>query len=464
MKGDHCYVAESELPASIDDAFGYHERWGALDRLIPPWESAVIEKSDRSLRPGSVVVLKSRIAGIPVRWVAEHTSYDPPNLFEDTQRSGPFERWNHRHEFRSSSADQCQLRDVIKYRLPMQPFGDIFGRAKALRTIEAMFAYRHRTTRDDLRLLRDFPHRSMSVAISGSTGLMGSRLAILLSLLGHETKSIVRGDSNDQSEVSVWQDDDSFRDLEGVDAVVHLAGKPIADERWTDRVKQQIIESRVAKTRVLCEKLSRLDRKPEVLVCASATGFYGDRDDEVLSESSVAGDGFLPDVSVQWEDATQPAVDAGIRVVFARFGIVLTPAGGALKKMLTPAKLCGGSLGSGQQWWSWVALDDAIGAIYHALAKSNVSGPMNVVSPQPIKNAEFAKTLADVLGRKAILPAPAFALRLAMGEMADALLLASTRVEPGTLTKSGYRFRFTDLADTLRHYLGRNRLVSVEDQ
>ena len=456
------YVAETTLPVSVNDAFAYHERPGALERLIPPWESAVIERSDRSLEPGSRVVLVTKIAGVPVRWVAQHTRYDPPNLFEDMQQSGPFASWTHRHQFEAAGESSSRLRDAIEYRLPMGSIGDFFGRGTALRTIEAMFAYRHRTTRDDLQLMSVQSQPPVSVAISGSGGLVGSRLQTLLSLLGHQTKTIVRGASEHQDEIAVWTEDESYRKLDGIDAVVHLAGKPIADARWTDQVKRQIRDSRVAMTRQLCEKLARLEHKPSVLVCASATGFYGDRGDERLDESSAAGDGFLADVSKEWEQACQPAIDAGIRVVNARFGIILTPAGGALEKMLMPAKFGGGSLGNGKQWWSWVAIDDALGAIHHAITHPDVSGPMNVVSPSPTTNADFAKTLAGVLNRVALLPAPAFALRLAMGEMADALLLASARVEPNVLSESNYQFRFADLSETLRHYLGRNRCESVE--
>ena len=216
------------------------------------------------------------------------------------------------------------------------------------------------------------------------------------------------------------------------------------------------------KTRSLCESLAKLETKPEVLICASATGIYGSRGNEWLDESSSLGDDFLADVAREWENACQPAIDAGIRVVNARFGLVLSPKGGALQKMLTPAKFAGGSLGNGRQWWSWIALDDVLGAIYHAIAKSSLSGPVNFVSSDPITNAGFAKTLGQVIGRPAIFPAPAFMLRAALGEMADALLLSSARVKPTKLTESGYQFRFNDLTQFLKYSLGRERLESTE--
>ncbi len=456
------YTVSTSLPVSIDDAFAYHERVGALQRLIPPWESVVIEKSDQSLTVGSQVVLKSRVAGIPVRWLAEHTEYDPPHLFADTQVSGPFANWSHQHRFQSAGEDQSILNDVIEYEVPMGSLGRLLGGGLARKMVESMFAYRHRVTRDDLRLRSKYPTDKISVAISGSSGLLGRQLACMLGLFGHDVRRIVRSSTDQTADIAVWSDDSEAAKFNEVDAVVHLAGKSIADGRWTDAVKREIRESRVAKTRALCERLATLENKPRVLICASATGIYGDRGDEMLSETSEAGDSFLADVARQWEDACRPALEAGIRVVNARLGIVLSPQGGALQKMLLPAKLMGGSLGSGRQWWSWIALDDVLGAIYHAIQTPTLQGPVNLVSPEPIQNRQFARVLGHVLGRPALLPAPAFMLRSVLGEMADALLLASARVTADHLVGSGYEFRFTDLQSTLRYYLGRDRLESAE--
>jgi uncharacterized protein (TIGR01777 family) len=454
------YVASTELPVSVDEAFAYHERAGALQRLIPPWESAQIEHSDHSLAVGSKVTLRSKVCGIPVRWLAEHTHYDPPHLFADTQVSGPFARWDHRHQFVAAGDDRSTLTDTIEYELPLGAAGRLFGGGMARRMIESMFAYRHRVTRDDLTLLNRYPTTPLQIAVSGSSGLVGQQLCSMLGLLGHEIKRIVRSPTEDADRVAVWSADTEASKLDGVDAIVHLAGKSIASQRWSDAVKQQIRESRVEKTRQLCEKLAGLPHKPNVLICASAIGIYGDRGDELLSEESPLADDFLAGVAREWEHACQPAKDAGIRVVNARLGLVLSPNGGALQKMLLPAKLFGGSLGSGRQWCSWIALDDVLGAIYHAIQTESLCGPINLVSPEPVINREFAKTLGRVLGKPALVPAPAFALRLALGEMADALLLASARVRPSRLLETNYDFRFTDLAAVLRYYLGRDRLES----
>jgi hypothetical protein len=269
---------------------------------------------------------------------------------------------------------------------------------------------------------------------------------------------LVRGKTQSANEIE-WDPAAGTIDraaLAGIDAVVHLAGENIAAHRWTEKQKEKIRASRVDGTRLLAETLVAMNPRPRVWVCASAIGFYGDRGDEQLDEASRPGEGFLPDVCEQWEGATRPAADAGIRVVNVRSGVVLSPAGGALKMMLPPFRLgVGGRLGSGRQYMSWIGLDDAIGAIQYALLTDSLHGPVNLVSPQPVTNYEFTKTLGRVLGRPTIFPVPAPLARLAFGEMADALLLASARVHPAKLLTSGYKFRHGELESALRHLLGK---------
>lgn len=455
------YVAKALLPVPVERAFAYHERPGALQRLVPPWESLEVERSDGNLEVGSRVVMKTRVFGIPVRWVAEHTEYDPPHLFADTQVSGPFASWDHRHEFLADGS-QSLLTDRIAYKVPLGGLGATFGGGLARATIERMFAFRHRLTRDDLQLDADRPSEPLRIAVSGSNGLVGKQLTSLLTLLGHDVRPIVRSESGDSNAIAAWGDPAESAKLSEIDVVIHLAGKSIADSRWNDSIKQEIRASRVEKTAALCRAMASASDRPKVLICASATGIYGDRGEEVLNEQSSHNDDFLASVVTEWEAACQPAIEAGIRVVNARFGLVLSPQGSALQKMLLPAKLAGGSLGNGKQWWSWMALDDVVGAIYHAITDDSIQGPVNFVSPEPITNRDFAAILGTVVRRPALLPAPAFALRTALGEMADALLLASTRVEPQQLLNAGYRFRFTDLEETLRYMLGRERRESDE--
>lgn len=296
------------------------------------------------------------------------------------------------------------------------------------------------------------------VAVTGASGMVGTALAAVLKTRQQTLIPLVRKARGGGASEVVWDPSvgkiDAQR-LEGLDAVVHLAGENIASGRWNAARKQRIRDSRVVGTRLLCDTLASLRAKPRVLVSASATGFYGDRHDAILGEDAGPGQGFLSDVCREWEDATKAAEQAGIRVVRLRIGVVLSPQGGALQKMLTPFRLgVGGRIGSGGQYWSWISLDDLVGAIVHCLDHDELSGAVNAVSPEPLTNREFTAVLAHALHRPAFLPMPAFAARLALGEMADALLLASTRVVPLKLRESGYRFRHATLAEALKALLG----------
>ena len=295
----------------------------------------------------------------------------------------------------------------------------------------------------------------MDIAISGSRGLVATALIPRLKDDGHKIIRLVREQAR-ESEV-LWNPaagEFRYAELEGVDAVVHLAGESIAGGRWSQQKKKRIRDSRVEGTRMLCEGLLKLELPPKALLCASAVGYYGDRGDEVLDEDSSPGSGFLASVARQWEEATQPVVNAGMRVVHLRFGMILSPQGGALEKMLTPFKLgMGGVIGSGRQYWSWVSIDDVVNAMRFALFHESLSGPANVVAPESVTNRVFTKALGKILSRPTILPMPAFAAQLALGEMADALLLASTRVVPKRLAHAGYEFDHQTLTDALRHVL-----------
>jgi uncharacterized protein (TIGR01777 family) len=295
------------------------------------------------------------------------------------------------------------------------------------------------------------------IAVTGSSGLVGAALVSFLTAGGHRVIRLVRKPpSGDDVQ---WDPTEGVRDLsrlEGVDAVIHLAGENIAAGRWTPQRKGEIRRSRVEGARRLSESLAKLSQRPKVLVSASAIGFYGDRGDELLTEDGAPGKDFLARVCQEWEAATEPASRAGIRVVHLRFGMILSAAGGALRKMLIPFKLgAGGRMGSGTQYVGWIAIDDAIGVIHHAVCTESLQGPVNAVSPAPVTNAEFTRILARVLSRPAIFPMPAFAMRFAFGEMADALLLASARVVPTRLQASGYRFRYPELEAALRRLLAR---------
>jgi uncharacterized protein (TIGR01777 family) len=297
----------------------------------------------------------------------------------------------------------------------------------------------------------------MRILVTGSTGMVGSKLVPSLKAKGHQVVRLVRSTPKENASEVYWNPEQGTlnrNELEGLDGVVHLAGENLAEGRWTDEKKRRIRESRVRGTRLLSETLARLERKPEVLVSASAVGFYGNRGDEILDEQSASGADFLAEVCREWELATQEASESGVRVVHLRFGVILSQEGGALKKMLFPYKMgLGGKLGSGRQYMSWIAIDDAVGAIEHALTNDSLRGPVNAVAPEAVTNYEFTKTLGQVLSRPTIFPVPAFAARLLFGEMADATLLASQRVVPARLKESGYVFKYPELKGALRHVL-----------
>lgn len=299
-----------------------------------------------------------------------------------------------------------------------------------------------------------------TIAVSGASGLVGSSLVSRLTTSGYRVCRLVRGEPNKSADEIGW---DPVRnhlapeDLEGIDTVIHLGGESIASGRWNERKRKRIRDSRVKSTGLLAQTLAQMSDPPKAFLCASATGYYGNRGEELLTEEAGPGQSFLAEVCQEWESATEPARDAGIRVANLRFGIVLSPKGGALQQMLPLFRFgLGGRLGSGNQYWSWIGIDDAIGAMNHVLANESLSGPVNMTVPKPVSNREFTNCLAKVLRRPAVLPAPATALRVALGPMADELLLASTRVVPEQLLRTGYEFKTLDLEATLRCFLGKN--------
>ncbi len=454
------FVRRVWFKAPAEEVFAWHARPGAFERLSAPWERVEVIEGAEGIEDGAQAVLHVRLGPFRLRWTLEHQDYVAGQQFCDVQIEGPFPLWKHVHRIVPEGAQGCYLEDRIDYALPLGPVGKLLGGWFVRRKLDRLFAYRHRRTVQDLtvhRRYRDKGGHPMKVLVSGSSGLVGSALVPFLTTGGHEVVRLVRSDPG-EAEVR-WDPEAGSVDtagLEGLDAVVHLAGENIAAGRWTEEKKQRIRDSRVEGTRLLCETLAGLEQPPRALVCASAMGYYGDRGDEVLTEESDPGSGFLPEVCREWEAAAGPAAEAGIRVVNLRFGIILSPEGGALAKMLFPFRMgAGGRLGSGDQYMSWISLDDAVGAIHHALATETLEGPVNGVGPQPVTNAEYTKTLGRVLVRPTIFPMPAFAARLAFGEMADALLLSSARLEPARLQATGYAFQHPELEGALKHLLGK---------
>jgi uncharacterized protein (TIGR01777 family) len=295
----------------------------------------------------------------------------------------------------------------------------------------------------------------MKILMTGSSGLLGSALIPQLTQAGHAVTRLVR--TKTSGDEAIWNPAQGVLDpgvFDGVDAVVNLAGENISAGRWTSSKKKRMYESRVQSTRLLAETVAGLARPPQAILSASAVGYYGDRGEARLTERSAPGEGYLAELCKDWEQALRPAAAKGVRVVTMRFGLILTPAGGALAKLLTPFTLgVGGRVGSGRQYWSWIALDDVAGAVAFLLKDPRVAGPVNFTAPNPLTNAEFTRVLGKVLSRPAVFPIPGFMLRLALGEMTDPLLLASANVIPDALLSAGYRFRFDDLSVALKHLL-----------
>jgi uncharacterized protein len=450
----------STLPASADEAFAWHERPGAFARLTPPWERVEVVERTGGIEAGARATLRVHAGPIPLRWVAVHRDYVQGRRFVDEQVEGPFSHWIHQHLFEPMGPAASRYTDRIEFAPPFGTIGAAAGMWLARPRAERMLAYRHSMLREDLAAHARFQGRgSIHVAVTGASGMLGSALGPFLTTGGHRVTPVTR--QPEPRGAIRWDPASGAIEasaFEGLDAVVHLAGENIG-VRWTGERKRRIRESRAHGTRLLARALAELKRPPRVLVSASAIGIYGDRGDEVLSEDATpAGppSDFLVEVGREWEAATEPARAAGIRVVNLRFGIILTPAGGALGRMLFPFRAgVGGALGGGKQWVSWISVDDAIGAVHHALLTGELSGPVNAVAPEPVTSRTFAATLGRVLQRPAILPAPAPALRLLFGEMADTALLGSQRVSAARLVASGYSFRHPRLEAALRHVLGR---------
>jgi uncharacterized protein (TIGR01777 family) len=454
------FEKRTRLDASAEEAFAWHARPGAFERLTPPGARLRTVSASGGIRDGAHRVMRLGRGPLRWHWVAVHSGYEEGRQFRDEQVYGAFAHWVHTHRFEPIGEAACEYVDHVDYRLPLGVIGERLGGPPTERILRRTFDFRHARVRNDLARHAAFSDRGpLRVAISGASGLVGSALAPFLTTGGHEVVRLVRREPVGEDEVR-WDPERGEleeRALEGVDAVVHLSGASIAGGRWTPARKATIRSSRIESTHLLASSLARLERKPRVLVSASAVGFYGDRGDELLDEKSAPGSGFLAEVCREWEAATWPAEAAGIRVVKPRIGIVLSPAGGVLPLMLRPARFgLGGRLGNGRQLMPWIALDDLVGVIHHALFDESLSGPVNASAPDPAPNAEVVRALGRVLGRPTPLVVPALVLRLAMGrELAEETALASTGARPGRLEASSFQFLHPDLESALRAELGR---------
>jgi hypothetical protein len=444
-------VQHSVVDAPLAEVFAWHGRPGAIVRLTPPWLPVRVRAEAASLRDGRAEL------GLPggLTWVAVHQpdGYDPPHRFVDRVVSQPFRsvlRWQHTHEFRAVDDSSTRVSDLVDSRVPA-------GR------LRPMFAYRHRQLADDLAAHqwgRDYGAQPLTVAVTGSAGLIGTALTAYLTTGGHRVIRLVRRPPGHPDERHWDPEHPAPGLLDGVDAVVHLAGESLAG-RFTRTHKYAVRASRVGPTAALA-RVAAAGRGPRSFISASAVGYYGaDRGDELLTEASSQGGGFLAELVADWEAASAPAADAGGRVVQVRTGLVQSPRGGTLQifRPLYAAGL-GGRLGDGQQWMAWIGIDDLLDIYYRAILDPQLSGPVNAVAPHPVRNQEYSATLARVLRRPARLRVPAAGPRLLLGaEGARELAEASQRVHPERLLTIGHRFRHPELEPALRHVLGKTTVA-----
>ncbi len=470
------------LPGSSAEAFAWHERDGAFERLSPPWRPVRIVGRSGGIRDGARVVLD---LGFPAgRWELTHHGYQAGVAFHDRQVSGPFARYEHAHRFHDEPSGLGELHDELAWALPLAPLS---APAEWLvqREFARLFAWRHRVTRLDLERIARVKGPALTIGVTGASGFLGRELCAFLTTQGHRVvrfaraahdgtaRPPVRARGTPRSDATqgppatiAWDPVRGVLDpvaLRGLDAVVHLAGAGIADEPWTAVRKAELVESRVRSTDTLARALAAASPHggPRVLVSASAIGFYGDRGEQKLTEQSPAGSGFLADLAQRWERAAEPARAAGVRVVHPRLGIVLSPQAGALAKLALPFFFgAGGPLGNGLAWWSWISLHDLLDVLLFAIEDGRLQGPINAVAPEPLRQRELARALGRALHRPAFAPAPAFALRAILGrEQADEMLLASQRVYPQLLQAAGFRYRDPEPGPALDVMYGGPQLI-----
>lgn len=446
------------MPFPAQKVFDWHKENGALARLTPPWQDLRL-LAYGGIHDGNRTVLKMRIPFTPFykKWIADHVDYEEGVQFADIQRKGPFSYWKHIHRVIPDGEEACIMEEEIQYKLPFHnSIGRLFIR-RLERSFRKAFAYRHRILQQDLAMANEYPIRQKRILVTGASGLVGSALVPLLESQGHEVFLLVRRPSQKPNEIYMNVETGFINEyqLENFDVVIHLAGENIG-KRWTRKRRERIVQSRQGMTQQLSEAFSRVHHKPEVFLSASAIGLYQESFARPMREDGTPDTSFLADVVQDWEGAVQPLRSAGIRVVFLRFGVVLSQRGGALRKLLPIFKLSlGGRIGTGKQMMSWVALDDVLAAIYHLMYQNVVTGPINIVSPHAESNRTFTRVLCQVLSRPGFFPIPTWIIRFLYGEMGEETVLKSIHAYPQRLLNQSFHFRYPHLKGALEHLLGK---------
>ncbi|MGZ5549256.1 MAG: TIGR01777 family oxidoreductase [Nitrososphaeraceae archaeon] len=417
-----------------------------------------------------ISIFQIKLGPITFKWVAKHFGYIHNRQFQDKMIKGPFKKWVHTHSFIPQGPNQCIIEDKIDYMPRFGKIGSKIIQKRIQHYLNQLFLYRSRILVNDTILEKMTQEKGKSILITGSHGLIGSSLIPLLTNIGrHKITRLVRKVNNnnmslrpgtkkeDKKSIFWYPEYDKLdhHELEGFDIIIHLAGENIFG-RWTDIKKQRIFDSRVGSTKLLSESLTKLSNPPSLLICASAIGYYGDRPNEYLTEDSIPGKGFLSEVCQKWEKATKDASEIGIRVVNTRFGVVLTPKGGILQKLLSPFKLGFGiTIGNKDQYISWVSIEDVIKSIFYSITNTSIKGPVNVVSPKPVTNLEFSDTLKKIYNPKLSVSINQNIPKLIFGEMSKEVLSTNTNVIPKKLVSTGYKFFNSELEDSLRFLLGK---------
>lgn len=450
------FEKRSTLPVDRETAFAWHDMPGAFERLTPPFEPVTLVEQTGGIRDGAKVLIRIKNGPIALRWHARHEGYDPPRQFVDISEKGPFAHWHHEHRFLEGKNGRTVMHDRVTYAPPFGPLGRL-GLPIIRKKLDRMFAYRHDTLARDLEDHARFDGKKTFV-VTGASGLIGTQLCAFLTTGGHTVRRMVRDRARTGHGCYFWdpvQGEFDHSALDGADAVIHLAGEQVFALRWSGAKKRRLMESRERGTETVARAIAA-HGGVRTLVSASAIGFYGHRPGETLDESAPRGEGFLADVCEAWEAGTAIARDAGVRTAICRIGVVLTPAGGALRMMLPAYRLgLGGRIGSGRRAMPWVSIDDTIRALHWCAMRDDVEGPVNVVAPERIDQRTFAMILARTLRRPAWGVAPAWALRLAMGEAAEEMVLKDTPAVAGVLERTGFGFRDDRVSAALARLLGR---------
>ena len=453
------FVFHAQFSCSVEELYSWHASQGALERLIPPWENTTVLRKKGGLDPGGEVEMRMHAGMLPFSWVAHHVENQPGMMFRDIQHKGPFASWSHTHIFTSltdGTDGPAGLEDRIDYALPLHSWLPAVIKNHVRRTLQRTFEHRRRVLEADLRLHAKCSKKRMRVLISGASGVLGRALRPLLTTGGHEVFSLVRRvPDRDKNELYWNPETGEIDDLPACDAVIHLAGEYIGLGRWNEKKKKRVVESRTLGTRLIAEKLASQPDPPEVFLSASAVGYYGDTGAMKVDESVGAGNDFISEVCARWENAAAPAQQAGVRTVFMRIGIALSPGGGALQRLLAVFPALIRRFGSGQQYISWISLDDTISAIYHALCCTTLEGPVNIAAPNPVPNATFMRILSKITGRPLAFPVPGGLLKAIYGQMATEILLSGCRTDCRKLQESGFVFRHEHLEDALVDMLGK---------